>query len=105
MKIYLNVGKTTGMVDNPCIETKIKKLYNNKLNKLLKKEKINNKDSKELELLKYALENFNFSALRIKCELNKIKSKNKILLKKKNDILTVTINNVQILKEDLRHGK
>ena len=105
MKIFFNIGMTIGTVDNPCIETKIKKLYNNKLHELLKKEKISNSDAEEIELLKYALENFNFSALRLKCELNKIKSENMVLLEKENDILTVTINNVQILQEDLSHGQ
>ena len=65
MKIFFNIGMTVGTVDNPCIETKIKKLYNKKLNELLKKEKISNSDSEEIELLKYALENFNFSTMSI----------------------------------------
>ena len=96
---------TKGMVDNPCIQAKLKMLYNHKLNELLTKEKITNADSKEIELLKYAMENFNFPLLRSKCESNKISSDNKVLIEKKNNTLTVAINNVQILQEYLSNGE
>ena len=105
MKINFTIGMAKGMVDNPCIQTKIKTLYNHKLNELLTKEKITNADSDEIELLKYALENFNFPSLRLKCELNKINSDNKVLIEKKNNTLTVTINDVQILQEHLSNGE
>ena len=91
-----------GMVDNPCIETKIKTLYNKKLTKLLKKEKVTRVDSDEFELLKYALENFNFQSLRTKCELNKIESDNIVLIEKKNNNLIVKINSIKILQEYLK---
>ena len=94
---------TRGMVDNPCIETKIKTLYNKKLTQLLKKEKVTKVDSDELELLKYALENFNFPSLRIKCELNKIESENIVLIEKNNSDLVVKINNIKILQEYLEN--
>ncbi|MCD4742144.1 MAG: hypothetical protein K8R67_06670 [Desulfobacteraceae bacterium] len=101
MKIYFILDIDEDMNFKHCIETKIKKLYNYKITQLLKKEKISNRDSDEFELLKYALENFNFFSLRLKCEINKKKSDNKVVITKEKNILIVTINEVQILQEHL----
>jgi hypothetical protein len=105
MKINFNIGEAEGMVDNPCIQTKLKMLYNLKVTELLKKENITDEDSDEVELLKYALKNFNFSSLRRKCELNRVYSNNKVLIEKENNILTVAINNVQVYRENLKNGQ
>lgn len=104
MKIYFSLDIDEDMNFKHCIETKIKKLYNNKITRLLKKEKISNRDSDEFELLKYALENFNFFSLRLECEINKKKSDNKVVITKEKNILIVTINEVQILQERLSNG-
>ncbi len=99
MEIYFSIGSTNGTVDNPCIETKIKKLYNKKLSELLKKKNITDNDSEELNLLKQALEIFDFPSLRLQCEINKIESKNMVLIKRKKDELVVKINNITIIED------
>ena len=104
MKIYFSLEIDEEMNYKHCIETEIKKLYNNKIIRLLKKDKITIRDSDEFELLKYTLENFNFFSLRLKCELNKKKSDNKVVIIKENNIITVTINKIQILQEYLGDG-
>jgi hypothetical protein len=100
MKIYFNLEKD----DKHCIETKIKAIYNYKVKELLKKGKSTNTDSDEVELLKYALINFNFSALRLKCKANTIKTDNKVLIARNNNNITITINDVQILQEYITSG-
>ena len=100
MRIYFNIEKD----DKHCIETKIKAIYNYKVRELLRKEKTTNKDSDEIELLKYVLMNFNFSALRLKCKANTIKTDNKVLIAREKNIITITINDVQILQEQITNG-
>ncbi|MEA1969111.1 MAG: hypothetical protein U9N77_12945 [Thermodesulfobacteriota bacterium] len=57
MRLRLNL-------DNHCIETGIKKLYNKKVSACLKTGVFDKKIEQEIESLKYALENFDFPLLR-----------------------------------------
>jgi len=102
MKIFFKVGKTRGTVDNPCIQTKIKILYNYKLKELLTKKNVNGKDAAEIELLKYALEKFDFSKLRLQCEKHRIDGENIAVIEQGENYLKVFINKVEIWQEYIK---